>query len=104
GEQLADSSRNAVLRAQRGVVLLYEGVEMTLLRLQLTVGEYQRLLSELAFRKAGQIGQGVQEFVNQAGRKVRSLVLAGLLSIDDPKVRDTVVEVLLWSFETAEEL
>lgn len=104
GQLLADSAREVALRAQQGVLLLYEDVTMTLLRVQLTVGEYQRLLSELAFRKAGQVAQGVQEFVDAAGRKVRSLVLAGLLNIDDPKVRNTVIEVLLWSFETAEDL
>ena len=104
GKDLAEVSRNVALRAQQGVILLYEGVEMTVLRVQLTVGEYQRLLSELAFRKASQIAQGMQEFVDAAGRQVRSLVLAGLLSIDDPRVRDTVIDVLLWSFDTAEDL
>jgi len=104
GKELAEVSRTVALRAQQGVILLYEDVEMTVLRVQLTVGEYQRLLSGLAFRKAGQVAQGVQEFVDAAGRQVRSLVLAGLLSIDDPRVRDTVIDVLLWSFDTAEDL
>lgn len=104
GEELAEVSRNVALRAQQGAILLYQGVEMTMLRVQMTVGEYQQLLSDLAFRKAGQVAQGVQEFVDAAGRQVRSLVLAGLLSIDDPKVRDTVIDVLLWSFDTAEDL
>ncbi|RPE75865.1 T6SS effector BTH_I2691 family protein [Vulcaniibacterium tengchongense] len=104
GGQLAESARDVALRAQQGAVLLYENVETTLLRVHMTVGEYQSLLSELAFRKADQIGQVAQEFVDQAGRKVRSLLKAGLLRIDDPKVRDTVVEVLVWSFEQAEDL
>lgn len=104
GKELADVSRKVAVRAQQGVILLYEGVEMTALRIQFTVGEYQRLLSDLAFRKADRVAQQIPDFVDAAGRRVRSLVLAGLLNIDNPKVRDTVIEVLLWSFDSAEEL
>lgn len=104
GQKLAETARTAALRAQQAVILLYEGVGVTILRVQITVGEYQRLLSDQAFRKANQLEKGVREFVDAAGRQVRSLVLAGLLSIDDPKVRNTVIEVLLWSFDTVEDL
>lgn len=104
GKELADVSRKVAVRAQQGVILLYEGIEMTALHVQFTVGEYQRFLSERAFRKADRIAQRIPDFVDAAGRQVRSLVLAGLLNIDNPKVRDTVIEVLLWSFDSADEL
>ncbi|WP_425603331.1 T6SS effector BTH_I2691 family protein [Luteimonas endophytica] len=104
GVQLAAVSREVALRAQQGVILLYEGIEMTLLRVQLSFGEYQRMLSALAFDQAGEVAEEVQEFLDEAGRKVRSLVRAGLLNIDDPRIRDTVIEVLIWSFDKAEDI
>lgn len=108
GKELAQRAKDVALRAQQGVMMLYEGVETTALRVRMTVGEYHRVLSEQAFRQAdglaAQAAQGVRKSVDASGRQVRSLALAGLLSIDDPKVRDTLIEVVLWGFEKATDL
>ncbi|UIN21239.1 hypothetical protein LAZ82_22765 [Herbaspirillum frisingense] len=77
-------------RATQAALTLYNEVEPIFIKVQMTVREYQRLLSDLAFQAAG-----------KARKEVGSLVLAGLMSINNPRVRDTVIEVTLWTFEKA---
>lgn len=79
-----------VHRATQAALTLYNDVEPIFIKVQMTVREYQRLLSELAFQAAG-----------KARKEVGSLVLAGVMSINNPKVRDAVIEVTLWTFEKA---
>jgi len=77
-------------RATQAAIILYNDVEPIFIKVQMTVREYQRLLSDLAFQAAG-----------KARKEVGSLVLAGLMSINNARVRDTLVEVTLWTFEKA---
>ncbi|RNF84988.1 hypothetical protein EER27_04140 [Lysobacter psychrotolerans] len=104
GEAINQRVFDIVLRAQQGAMLLYEGVETTVLRVQLTVGEYQRMLARQAFKGLGKASAAAKEVLDSAGRRVRSLAVAGLLDIDDPKIRDFVINATIWSFEKAAEV
>lgn len=77
-------------RATQAALTLYNDVEPIFIKVQMTVREYQRLLSDLAFQVGGKVK-----------KEVGSLVLAGAMSINNPKVRDALIEVTIWTFEKA---
>lgn len=77
-------------RAMQAAMTLYDDVEPIFIKVTLTVGEYQRLLSEAAFK----VG-------NKLRKDVGSLVLGGLLNISNPAVRDKTIDIILWTFDKA---
>ncbi|EJN00475.1 T6SS effector BTH_I2691 family protein [Herbaspirillum sp. YR522] len=77
-------------RATQAALTLYNDVEPIFIKVQMTVREYQRLLSDLAFQVGGKVK-----------KEVGSLVLAGAMSINNPRVRDALIEVTIWTFEKA---
>ena len=67
----------------------------------MTVDEYQRMLSDAALKGMDSLGRAAQGLVKDGERVVKSVVLGGILSIDNPKVRDTMIEVVLWTLDKA---
>lgn len=77
-------------RAIQAAMTLYEDVEPIFIKVSLTVGEYQRLISEVAFKLG-----------NKLRKDVGSLVFGGLLNISNPAVRDKTIDIIIWSFDRA---
>lgn len=102
--QLADKAMEqvdvAVKRATQAALKLYRNASPVFLQVKMTIGQYVDMLNELS-RKGGNVGKRITEV---AGRRARSVLLGGMLTIPNVKVRNTVIDVTIWSFEQAEEL
>ncbi|MBN3858016.1 hypothetical protein G3N59_31985 [Paraburkholderia sp. Ac-20340] len=88
-KQLSDGAKAALNGLHQGANWRYGGVQLTQVKIQLTVGECFDILSENLHGAVDSAAQG-------AGRRVRAMVFAGLIAIPDPAVRKTVIEVTLW--------
>lgn len=102
--QMVDKTMDAielpVRRATQAALKLYRNASPILLQLKMTVGQYVDLLNQLS-RKGNEAGKRLTEV---AGRKARSVLLGGILTVPNEKVRNTIIEVTIWSFEQAEDL
>ena len=102
--QLADKAADAIddqiKMVTQAALKLYGNVSPVFMRVKMTIGQYVDLLNEIS-RNGVDAGK---RFAEVSGRKVRSALLGGVISIRDPKIRDTVIEVTLWTMEKAEEL
>ncbi|MEN5217032.1 hypothetical protein ABE484_14335, partial [Pseudomonas pudica] len=77
----------------------------TPLRVSLTVGEYMSLLNEaLEARTDAFLQQVDKQFRDPLGRKVRAMVLSGAINIAAAGNRSQMIEVMLWTLESAESL
>ncbi|KER72444.1 hypothetical protein HR51_07400 [Burkholderia cepacia] len=89
GEEVSKWVRNM----NGGCQVLYERMEATRFQVDLTLTEYMSLLSDSLHR--GMEG---------GGKRVRSLLLGGLISIPNPKLRNTVIKVTGWAMDSAESI
>lgn len=103
-DDVAVAARDAVARAQQAAVLLYERKEATLLKVQMTLAEYCEMLGDVAFGTRTALTEGVQGVLKRGSRVVKSAVIGGVLSIQDPKLRNAVIEVVIWTYDTIEEI
>ena len=76
-----------------GCQYLYSRTQPTRFQVDLTLTEYMSLLSESLHRG-----------MESGGKKVRSLLLGGLISIPNPKLRNTVIKVTGWAMDSAESI
>ena len=102
--QLAAKTQDAVdtqvKRAIQAALRLYANVSPVCLQVRMTIGQYVDLLNELS-RKSADAGK---KFSEVAGRKVRSALVGGMISIPNAKVRNTVIEATIWTMQHAEDL
>ncbi|MEM5435482.1 T6SS effector BTH_I2691 family protein [Paraburkholderia diazotrophica] len=88
---IGDGVKHAQRHLNMGVAWLYQRQHVTLVTVQLTVSEYMQLLS-------GQL----HDAMGQAGRKVRALILGGMVSLPNAAVRNKTISIRLWALESAE--
>lgn len=102
--QLADKTAEAVdskvKMAVQAALRLYANVSPVFVQVKMTIGQYVDLLNEFS-RKGVDAGK---KFADVAGRKVRSVLIGGMISIPNAKIRDTVIEVTIWTVQKADEL
>lgn len=104
-DQRLDRAPKAIAnQAQQAVILLLEGVEVSIVKMRLTLGVYQRLMSDIAFGAIDNAERVATQLADDTGRTVRNLALTGVLSIDNAALRDTVVEVAVWTYGKVEEV
>ena len=95
-----DAVDTLVKRAHQAALRLYSNVSPVCLQVRMTIGEYVDLLNELS-RKSQDAGK---KFSEVAGRKVRSALVGGMISIPNAKVRNTVIDATIWTLQHAEDL
>ena len=89
----------------RAAFALFAGQQVTPLRVALTLGEYMSLLNEALQQRTDAFLQQVdKQFRDPVGRKVRAMVLSGAINIAATGNRNQMIEVVLWTFESAESL
>lgn len=104
-QHLSERSRTLVGHVHRAAFALYAGQHVTPLRVSLTVGEYLSVLDEaLQIRTDAFLQQVDQQFRDPVGRKVRAMVLSGAIHIAAVGNRNQMIDVVLWTFENAEQL
>lgn len=96
-QHLSAGSKAAVDAVHVGGAWLYRKAQMTQVVIQLTVGELLSICAEELQRA----GESLQQ---DASRRVRAFVFAGLISIPDPAVRNTLIDVTLWMEGSAEDI
>ncbi|MGE6920336.1 T6SS effector BTH_I2691 family protein, partial [Achromobacter kerstersii] len=96
-QHLNAGSKAAVDAVQMSGAWLYRNAQMTQVVIQLTVGELLSICAE-ELQRAGETLQ------QDAGRRVRAFVFAGLISIPDPAVRNVLIDVTLWVEGSAEDV
>jgi hypothetical protein len=89
-----------IKRAVQAALRLYANVSPVCIQVKMTIGQYVDLLNQFS-RKSVDAGK---KFADVAGRKVRSALLGGMISIPNAQVRNTVIEVTIWTIEQADEL
>jgi hypothetical protein len=104
GSEISKVAQDTALVAQSAALKLYANIDATFMRVQLTVGEYQRLMAEVAFERSNALERSVTGLVKEGKQVVKSVVLGGMLSIDNIKVRDTLIEVVIWSFDKVSDI
>ena len=95
-----DAVDTKVKRAIQAGLRLYSNVSPVCLQVRMTIGQYVDMLNQLS-RKSEDAGK---KFSEVAGRKVRSALLGGMISIPNAKVRNTVIDVTIWTMQQAEDL
>ncbi|WP_342068103.1 T6SS effector BTH_I2691 family protein [Achromobacter kerstersii] len=96
-QHLSAGAKSAVDAVHVGGTWLYRKAQMTQVVIQLTVGELLSICAEELQR----VGESLQQ---DASRRVRAFVFAGLISIPDPAVRNTLIDVTLWVEGSAEDV
>ena len=103
GSSLSSQGQAMALRAQQAVLHAYRKTQAVFVKLSMTVGQYVDALKAAgmdAARAAKQaLGKVLEDVTTRGSRKVRALMLAGTLRISDPRVRNIVIEVTLWTLE-----
>ncbi|MDR6396907.1 T6SS effector BTH_I2691 family protein [Herbaspirillum seropedicae] len=89
-QKLSQEASKTINRAMQASQYFYSGVSVIFINVKMTIGDYLGLLKE----RGAKVG-------TSARKQVNSLLLAGFLSITDPKVRDTLIEVTIWTLEKA---
>lgn len=104
-QHLSERTKTLIGHVHRSAFALFAGQQVTPLRVSLTVGEYMRLLNEaLESRTDAFLQQVDKQFRDPLGRKVRAMVLSGAINIAAVGNRSQMIEVMLWTLESAESL
>ncbi|WP_406819365.1 T6SS effector BTH_I2691 family protein [Pseudomonas sp. KnCO4] len=104
-QHLSERAKRLIGHVHRSALALFAGQQVTPFRLSLTLGEYMSLLDEAVQARTEAFLQQVdQQFRDPLGRKVRAMVLSGAINITAPGNRNQMIEVVLWTFESAETL
>lgn len=86
--KLSQEASITINRAMQASQYFYSGISVIFINVKMTIGDYLGLLKE----RGAKVG-------TSARKQVNSLLLAGFLSITDPKVRDTLIDVTIWTAE-----
>lgn len=102
-DAVSEVGEATVMRAIQGAVLLYDRREVYLVASRMRVRDYLAYLNDIAFKtqQAGVAAAalGVRS-VAQAGKNtVRSMAIAGALTLGDKKVANSVIDVLAWAYD-----
>lgn len=104
-QHLSERTKTLIGHVHRSAFALFAGQKVTPLRVSLTVGEYMSLLNEaLEARTDAFLQQVDKQFRDPLGRKVRAMVLSGAINIAAAGNRSQMIEVMLWTLESAESL
>ncbi|MFV7433987.1 MULTISPECIES: T6SS effector BTH_I2691 family protein [Pseudomonas] len=104
-QHLSERTKTLIGHVHRSAFALFAGQQVTPLRVSLTVGEYMSLLNEaLEARTDAFLQQVDKQFRDPLGRKVRAMVLSGAINIATAGNRSQMIEVMLWTLESAESL
>ncbi|QNT39595.1 MULTISPECIES: T6SS effector BTH_I2691 family protein [Pseudomonas] len=104
-QHLSERTKTLIGHVHRSAFALFAGQQVTPLRVSLTVGEYMSLLNEaLEARTDAFLQQVDKQFRDPLGRKVRAMVLSGAINIAAAGNRSQMIEVMLWTLESAESL
>jgi len=104
-QHLNERTKTLIGHVHRSAFALFAGQQITPLRVSLTVGEYMSLLNEaLEARTDAFLQQVDKQFRDPLGRKVRAMVLSGAINIAAAGNRSQMIEVMLWTLESAESL
>lgn len=105
GRHTSAQTRKLIGHVHSTAFLLYAGQPITQVRLSLTLGEYMSLLNEAVQERTDAfISQLDQEFRKPTMRKVRAMVLSGAINVAAAGDRKQMVEVMVWTLESAESL
>ncbi|RCL20336.1 hypothetical protein C6A77_25065, partial [Pseudomonas sp. AFG_SD02_1510_Pfu_092] len=105
GQHISERARTLIGHVHRSALALFAGQQVTPLRVSLTVGEYLGLLNEAVQQRTDAFVQQIdKQFRDPLGRKVRAMVLSGAINLAAPGNRNQLIEVVLWTFESAESL
>ncbi|MFJ3461525.1 T6SS effector BTH_I2691 family protein [Achromobacter spanius] len=105
GQQLASQTHALVGRLHSAAFLRYSGQHVTQIIVSLKLGEYLSLLHET-------LQEGIDKFVahidenfrKPAAKKIRAMVVSGFIAIAVPGNHGKVVDLMIWSLESADEL
>ncbi|MBF8700912.1 T6SS effector BTH_I2691 family protein [Pseudomonas putida] len=104
-QHLSERTKTLIGHVHRSAFALFAGQQVTPLRVSLTVGEYMSLLNEAPEARTDAFLQQVdKQFRDPLGRKVRAMVLSGAINIAAAGNRSQMIEVMLWTLESAESL
>ncbi|WP_175185107.1 T6SS effector BTH_I2691 family protein [Achromobacter animicus] len=105
GHRLASHTHALVGQLHSAAFLRYSGQHVTQIIVSLKLGEYLSLLNEA-------LQEGIDKFIahidekfrKPAERKIRAMVVSGAIAIAVPGNHGKVVDLTIWSLETAEAL
>ena len=102
---LSVNARQMIGYVHSAALLRFAGQHMTQLVVPLRAGEYLKLLNEgLQARTDALLGQLDQAFRKPAARKVNAMLLSGAITAAVSGKHGKVVELVLWTLESAEDL
>lgn len=105
GKRLASETHTLVGHVHSAALLRYAGQPVTQIVVSLKLGEYLSLLNET-------LQEGIDKFIahmdenfrKPAADKIRAMVVSGAIAIAVPGNHGKVVELIIWSLESAEAL
>ncbi|WPP01760.1 T6SS effector BTH_I2691 family protein [Pseudomonas sp. HR96] len=105
-ELLGPGVELAISRLNSASQLLYNGVHLTELRVQMKLSEYYALQSAHIRSLQHKLANGADRAVKRTREKVEPLIMGGVLSLSvlDPKLAHLVVGVSVWVEGTLEDL
>lgn len=105
GQQLSTQAQALVGHVHSAALLRYAGQHVTQVVVSLKLGEYLSLLNEALQERTDEfIAQLDQKFRKPAERKIRAMVLSGAIAIAVSSNHGKMVDVMIWSLESAEAL
>ncbi|MFJ4153253.1 T6SS effector BTH_I2691 family protein [Pseudomonas sp. NPDC089752] len=105
GQHISGGTKKLIGHAHSAAFLLFAGQPVTQIKVTLTLGEYLSVLNEaLQERTDAYLSQLEEQFRKPAGRKVRAMVLSGAIHIASAGNRKQLVDVVVWTLESAESL
>ena len=105
GQHISERARELVGYLHRKAWLRFSGVQITQVTVALKLGEYLTLLNETLDERIEQFRTQLDEqFRKPAQRKVRAMLLSGYLTPALASSHGKLIDVTLWSLESAEDL
>lgn len=101
GDQLTGAARLTVLHAQQAAVQVYTGAEVTMIEIGMRVDDYRALLDRLAFDP---LRQTSVQTLERGERTIRSIAVAGVLSVDNPALQKKIVNVVLVTTDSIDDI
>ncbi|WP_421549542.1 T6SS effector BTH_I2691 family protein, partial [Pseudomonas sp. QD4] len=104
-QQLSAQTQTLIGHVHSAAFLRYAGQQVTQVVVSLRLGEYLSLLNEAMQERTDQfITQLDQKFRKPAERKIRAMVVSGAIAIAVSGNHGKLVDVMLWSLESAQDL
>lgn len=105
GKQLSSQTYARVGHVHSAAFLRYAGQHVTQIIVSLKLGEYLSLPNEALQERTDQFLAHIdQKFRKPAERKIRAMVVSGAIAIAVPGNHGKIVDVMMWSLESAEAL